>query len=160
MSSCVFPGSFDPLTKGHMDLIIRASRLFDRVTVTMMVNIRKKETIPSDLRFQMLQHACADFGNVRIDRWDGLLTDYMRNHGERIIIRGVRSGLEYETEYISARINRSLCPETETLLIPSDPELACVSSSVVRELAQFGGDIRPYVPENVLEEIRSALSNH
>ncbi len=158
MNSCVFPGSFDPVTAGHLDLIRRAACLFGQVTVTVMINVNKKGSIPVDERIRILRKACADVENVRVDRWDGLLSDYMRNHGEKIVLRGVRNFSEFEQEFSAAHINRSLNGGMETLLIPSDPALSFISSSAVRELASFGGDIGPYVPENVRKDILEALS--
>ena len=159
MNSCVFPGSFDPPTVGHMDLIRRAASLFDQVTVTIMVNVRKKNAIPAETRVRILRKACAEYSNVRVERWDGLLADYMREKGERIVLRGVRSVSEFVQEYDQAQINRRLFDGMETMLIPSDPVLSSVSSSAVRELAAFGGDISPYIPEAAREEISDALSN-
>ena len=158
MNSCVFPGSFDPPTNGHMDLIRRAAGLFDRVTVTVMINVRKAGFLPVEDRIRILRKACEGIENVKIDRWDGLLADYMRKNGERIVLRGTRNAAEFAQEYEAAQINRRLCGNVETLLIPSDPGLSFVSSSMVRELAAFGGDFRPYVPENAGEEILKVLS--
>lgn len=160
MNSCVFPGSFDPVTAGHLDLIRRAARLFGRVTVTVMINVNKKGTLPVGERIRILRKACADLENVRIDRWDGLLSEYMRIKGERIVLRGARSFAEFEQEFNSAQINRKLNADMETLLIPSDPALSFVSSSAVRELASFGGDIGPWVPESVRKDIQEALSKN
>jgi len=159
MSSCVFPGSFDPVTRGHMDLIRRAAALFDRVTVTVMVNIHKRGTIPPSKRAELLRKACAGLDNVRVDCWDGLLTDYMRRQGERCVLRGVRGMAEYDAEIAAAAANRLLMPEMETLLMPASGEYACVSSSAVREIAAFGGDFLSLVPAETAEEIRTLLAN-
>ena len=158
MNSCVFPGSFDPVTAGHLDLIRRAASLFGQVTVTVMINVNKKGSIPLEERIRILRKACGGLENVRIDRWDGLLSEYMRKRGEKIVLRGVRNFAEFEQEFNAAQINRSLNGDMETLLLPSDPALSFVSSSAVRELASFGGDIGPYVPENVRKDIEEALS--
>ena len=158
MNSCVFPGSFDPVTRGHMDIIARAAGLFDRVTVAVMVNIHKQGVLKPEERVDLLRKACAGLPNVRVVRWDGLLADYMRRNGEKCLIRGVRGSVEYESETVNAQINRMLNPEVETLFMPAAEGLGCVSSSAVREIASFGGDISPYVPESVAEEIRNLLS--
>ncbi len=157
MSSCVFPGSFDPVTRGHMDLISRAAGIFDRVTVTVMVNVHKKGTIPTEKRIELLKEACGELENVRVDRWDGLLADYMREKGERVIIRGVRGAGEYDSEMISSGINRMLNPEIETLLMPASEGKNGVSSSAVREIAAFGGDISAFVPEGMADKIGRLL---
>ena len=158
MVTCVFPGSFDPPTRGHLDLISRAASLFDRVTVAVMVNVNKTGSIPSETRADMLRRICEPYPNVSVVIWTGLLTDYLRSHRERIIIRGVRSGVEMDQELQSAAANRMLFRRAETLYLPSSPSLACVSSSAVREIASFGGDISAFVPETLTEEICAFLS--
>ena len=158
MSSCVFPGSFDPPTRGHLDLIRRAAGVFDRVIVAVMVNVRKQGVIDPRKRTELLEKACADLPNVRVDSWDGLLADYMRKHGERCVVRGARGADEFCREIPSAEANKALHPEMETLLLPADPKLSWISSSAVREIAAFGGDVRPFLPENVAEEIAALLS--
>lgn len=158
MVSCVFPGSFDPVTRGHLDLITRASAMFDHVTVTVMVNIRKKSAVSLENRISLLRKVCGIFPNVTVDSWDGLLSEYMRLRNEHIVIRGIRNGEELEQELGAASANRMLNEQIETIFIPSDPMLGGVSSSAVREIAAFGGDIRAFVPDAVTEEIRTLLS--
>jgi len=158
MSTCVFPGSFDPVTAGHLDIIRRAAMLFDTVHVTVMINMNKQGAVPVKDRIRLLEKACKPFPNVIIDQWDGLLADYMRVHGERILIRGVRGGSEFEHEYTSALLNKRLNGQMETLLMPSDPELSAISSSAVREISAFGGDISGMVPEDCLKDIQELLS--
>ena len=158
MTSCVFPGSFDPVTKGHLDLISRAASLFDRVTVTVMINISKKGSIPPEKWVSMLKKICAPYPNVLVESWDGLLADYMEQKGERIVIRGLRSSAEFDHEILSCAANKLLNKQVETLFLPCDPALNGISSSAVREIAAFGGDIRSFVPEDAAEEIISCLS--
>lgn len=160
MKTCVFPGSFDPVTVGHLDLIRRAALLFDRVTVTVMINRNKKGRLSVEQRVDLLRKACAGMEHVRVESWDGLLADYMKQHGERCAVRGARSVSEFDTELAVAAANRLLDPEMETVLMFAGPGLECVSSSAVREIASFGGDIGPFVPEAVREEIITALSDH
>ena len=159
MISCVYPGSFDPVTKGHIHLISRASQMFDRVTVTVMINIRKTGTIPVDRRVQLLRKACSSFSNVIIDQWSGLLSDYMKIHDEKIVIRGIRNAAEFEQEAAAFYANRQLNNSIETLFIPADPDYTGISSSTVREVASFGGDIASFVPDGLAEEINAFLSN-
>ena len=153
MSCCIFPGSFDPVTCGHMDLITRAAKLFDRVTVTVMVNRAKQDCIPREERVRMLEWACADLPNVQVDCWEGLLADYVRLRPGTVVLRGVRTTAEFEQERTAASVNRRLNPEMETLLLPAGDGLGDVSSSAVREIAAFGGDYRDMVPESVYDEI-------
>ena len=158
MTSCVFPGSFDPVTAGHMNLIARAAGLFDRVTVALMVNIRKSGAIPAEKRLTLLEKACAGYPNVQVVRWSGLLADFMRENGERIVIRGVRSAFEFDQEWASCHANRMLNDQFETLFLPAEPGMGGVSSSAVREIAAFGGEIENFVPKGLAEEIRALLS--
>lgn len=157
MSMCVVPGSFDPVTAGHEDMIRRASRLFDSVRVCVMHNIRKKGAFDPVDRVRMLEKVCEGLPNVTVDLWDGLLADYVKRTGATIILRGARSSLEFENELPYAEANRVLAPEAETLLMPASGGLACVSSSMVREVASFGGDFSAFVPACVLDEIRAGL---
>ncbi len=155
----MIPGSFDPVTLGHTDLIRRAARLFDRVTVVVMVNVRKRGRFSPEERVRLLEKACGNEPNVRVDRWDGLLSEYMRVRGESTVVRGVRSGSEFDAEFASAQANRMLYPGMETLLMPAGEGRQWISSSAVKEIAAFGGDARDYLPVECAEEILQALSN-
>ena len=160
MSRCVIPGSFDPVTLGHEDLIRRAAEIFDRVTVVVMVNIRKKSSFSAEERVRMLETTFAGDPRIRVEAWDGLLSGYMREKGERTVIRGARTASEFDAEFASAQANRALNPEMETLLLPAGEGKQWLSSSAVREIAAFGGDIQKYVPAACAEEIQRRLSNH
>ena len=152
--NCVFPGSFDPPTRGHLDLIRRAAGMFDRVTVTVMVNVAKTGTIPWEERVRMLEKACRDIPNVRVELWKGLLSDYMREQTEpAVVIRGVRNAAEFEHEAEAAAINKALCPGLETLLIPASEGMNMVSSSTVREIASFGGNYDFLIPARIRKDI-------
>ena len=157
MSQCVFPGSFDPITCGHLNLIERASVLFDRVMVTVMVNISKKGVIPYNERVEIIRKACKHLENVQVDLWTGLLVDYMKEHPGWIVLRGVRNAHEFEQEINNADINRRLLPGTETLLMPASPEWNGISSSVIREIASFGGDFKAFIPKTVYRDIHKYL---
>ena len=158
MKSCVFPGTFDPVTVGHLSVIERAARLFDQVTVTLMVNVRKHCVFSLADRKRMMEKVCAPFPQVRVDVWDGLLADYMRIRGESCLIRGARDAAEFEAEIKAEQVNRLLYPGMTTLLMPAEEGLGSVSSSMVRELAAFRADIRPFVPACAAEEIARILS--
>ncbi len=159
MVSCVFPGSFDPVTKGHLNLISRASEIFDQVTVTVMNNIHKNGAVPIEKRVELLRKACAHHSNVIIERWDGLLADYMNIKNERTIIRGIRSAAELDSELQVCAANKLLNHRIETLFLPCDSSMSGISSSAVREIAAFGGNIRDFVPDELTEEIGILLSN-
>ena len=158
MNSCVFPGSFDPVTIGHMNIISRAAAAFEKVNVVVMINVSKAGSLPVHQRIKLLKKACALFPNVFVEEWDGLLAEYMREHNERILIRGVRNCAEFEHEYNSALINGKLNDQIETFLMPSDPLLSVVSSSMVREIAGFVGDISEFVPAECKKDIMKLLS--
>ena len=159
MNSCVVPGSFDPVTEGHTNLIRRAAKLFDQVTVVIMINVRKKGIFTPEERAALMRKACAEIPNVKVEIWDGLLSAYMRARGERTVIRGVRNTAEYDAESVSAQANRQLNPDMETLLMPAGEGKAWVSSSAVKEIAAFGGDISAFVPQACAEEIIQRLTN-
>ena len=141
-------------------MISRAAAMFDHVTVTVMVNIHKTGVIPVEKRLKLLCKACAPYQNVSVDCWEGLLAEYMSEKNERIVIRGIRSGIEFEQEMQSSVVNRTLNRQIETVFIPADPAHAGISSTAVRELALFGGDIKPFVPEQIIKEIRILLSKN
>ena len=150
----VFPGSFDPPTRGHLDLIRRAASVMDHVTVCVMVNISKAGSIPFEERKRMLEKACRGIPNVTVDKWEGLLADYMRTQEPgTAVIRGVRSTGEFEQERTAAAVNRALYPGLETILLFAGDGMDSVSSSTVREIAAFGGDYSFLVPPKIMKDI-------
>ena len=154
----VFPGSFDPPTRGHLDLIRRAASVMEHVTVTVMVNIAKAGTVPFDERARMLEKACRDIPNVTVDKWSGLLADYMKQQEPgTAVIRGVRSAAEFEQERAAAAVNRELCPGLETILMFAGDGMDNVSSSTVREIAAFGGDYSFLIPKKIAKDIDKYL---
>ncbi|WP_019587415.1 pantetheine-phosphate adenylyltransferase [Deinococcus apachensis] len=145
--NAVFPGSFDPITSGHMDVLTRASRIFDHVTVTVMHNARKqgKHLFTLEERLDILRGATAHLPNVGVDSFGGLLVDYMRQQKESIIVRGLRAVSDYEYELQIAHLNRQI-GEVETVFIMAATRWSFVSSTMVREIASYGGDISEMVP--------------
>lgn len=152
---CVYPGSFDPVTVGHLDVIRRAAAIFDEVIVTVMHNISKRGCFPVEERMALIARAVREIPNVRVDKWDGLLVDYVRMNGACAVVRGLRAVSDFDTEMTMAQVNSQLLPGMETLFLMARPEHACISSSVVREAAAFGADISAFVPAQVAEEIRA-----
>lgn len=150
---CLFPGSFDPVTNGHLDIIRRARTMFDGVVVAVMVNPDKKGCFPVKKRVELLRRACEEISNVSVVSFDGLTADYARQNGIRVLIRGVRTLQDFENESTMARINRRLYPELETILLPCGEGMGDISSSAVRSLAAFGADLTPYIPGNILPDI-------
>ena len=157
MKGCIFPGSFDPLTCGHLELIRRAAAVFDSVTVTVMVNRAKEGCIPYEERVRLIRKACTDLPNVKAELWQGLLADYMREHRDCVVVRGVRCAAEFEQEMNAAAINRRLYSGLETVLFTASDGQAEVSSSTVREIASFGGNFRRFVPANIYRELKKWL---
>ena len=156
--ACLYPGSFDPVTQGHLDIIRRAAALFDTVVVGVLHNPDKKGCFPVDKRVDMLKTVCRDMPNVRVIAYGGLLAQLTRDTGIRAVVRGVRGGADLESETVMAHINGQLDPGLETIFLPASPQYADVSASMVRQLAQFGADVTPYVPSQVLPEILAAFS--
>jgi len=150
MTRAIFPGSFDPVTNGHIDIIRRAATVFDTLTVGVFNNVRKKAFLLVEQRVQALEEALADIDNVQVVSFDGLLTDYMQKNAIKVIVRGLRSVTDYEYEQGQAQIIHQLYPDLDTFFLLTKPEFSCVSSSVVREIYHFGGDISTLVPKSVL----------
>lgn len=150
---CVYPGSFDPITIGHMDVIRRACQLFDRVIVAVLHNPAKRGCFTIDERLELIRKACADLPQVTVDSWDGMLVDYMRKTGASCSVRGLRAVSDFEAEQTMAQINAQLLPGMETVFLMTKPEHSCISSSVVREVAMFGGNADAYLPETIQAEV-------
>ncbi len=151
--NCFFPGSFDPITVGHLDMIKRLSVLFDKVIVGVMNNSAKKNAFSAEYRVEMIRKCVADISNVEVLSSDGLTIEAARTVGATLIARGVRSELDYAAEMQAAVLNRHLSKGLETLLLPSAPEYAWISSSIVREAAYYGGSIQGLVPDVILEDV-------
>lgn len=143
------------MTVGHLDVIRRAAALFDRVIVAVLHNPAKHGCFPVRERLLMLKDACREIPGVSVDSFDGLLVDFLRQTGARTVIRGLRSASDFEGEQTMAQINARLLPGMETVFLMARPEHGCVSSSVVREIAGFGGDVSPYVPKAILPRVRA-----
>lgn len=156
MSRLLYPGSFDPVTRGHMDIIRRASRLCDELIVAVMHNPDKRGALTVAQRVRVLELACEGMDNVRIVAYGGLLVECAQAHAVTAVVRGVRPLGDFETEYQMAQVNRML-GGVETLLMTTSEELASISSSIVRQIAAFGGEIGSLVPPGTQEAILAAL---
>ncbi|WP_457627472.1 pantetheine-phosphate adenylyltransferase [Oceanithermus sp.] len=158
----VYPGSFDPFTNGHLDVVRRASRLFDKVTVAVLHNPNKKGSFMFSVgeRIQIIRDAVADMSNVEVDAFDGLLAEYMRQKGARIIVKGLRAVSDYEYELQMAHLNRQLNPEVETLFILAATRWSFISSSMIKEIARHGGDVSRFVPESTLKALNAHFGRH
>ena len=152
MRRAVCPGSFDPVTNGHVDVINRAARLYDELVVAVLVNPGKAGLFSVDERMELLRDACAGLPNVRVDSFEGLLVDYCRAHDVPVIVKGLRAVSDFEYELQMAQMNRELAG-IETLFVPTAPQVGHLSSSLVKQIAQFGGDVSTLVPKAVLDRL-------
>jgi pantetheine-phosphate adenylyltransferase len=151
----IYPGSFDPLTNGHLDLISRGSRLFDRLIVAILKNTQKEPLFPVDERIRMVQETTSHFQNVEVDSFDGLLIDYAAARSANAILRGIRAISDYETELQMALLNRRMRPDTETIFLMSGEEFSFISSRMIKEIITLGGDVSSFVPEAVAARLHA-----
>ena len=158
MIVAVCPGSFDPVTAGHLDIIRRASKIFDHVVIAVGANMRKKPVLPAVERARLIEKVTADIENVSVEFMDGLLVDFARERGAQVIVKGLRAVSDFESEFEQAQLNRTMYPELETVFIMASSEHSFLSSSAVREIASFGGDVRGLVPDGILETVREIYS--
>jgi len=154
----IYPGTFDPPTLGHMDVVERASHLFDRLIVAVGVNSSKSPLLSQEQRLQALRESVAHLQNVEVDSFQGLLVEYARKRGAKSIVRGLRATADFEYEFQMAMINRRLADDVDSVFLMTKWEYSYLSSSMVREVAQLGGDYRQLVPAPVAEIIGQALS--
>lgn len=157
MKLAICPGSFDPITKGHLDIIRRASKLFDRVTVLVSVNAEKNAAFSVEERMDMIKISTRDFPNVRVDSFDGLLVDYVKSVGACAIVKGLRAISDFEYEFQMALANKQLYDLAETVFFTTSAENMYLSSSLVRQIASFGGDISGSVPAEIVDMIQERL---
>lgn len=149
MPIAAYPGSFDPVTNGHLDIIRRSAALFDRVIVAIFKNIEKKPMFTVEERIAMVREATRDLKNVEVTSSSGLLVDFCRMHGVKIVIKGLRAVSDFDYEFQMAQMNKELNEEVETLFMMTRTQHLFLSSSVIKEIARFGGNVRPFVPEGV-----------
>lgn len=157
MKTAVYPGSFDPPTNGHFDLIGRGSRLFDHLIVAVLRNTHKQPLFPVEERLAMLREIAAPLANVEVDSFDGLLVDYASRRNASAILRGIRAISDYETELQMAHVNRRLRPQTETIFLLASEEYSFISSRMIKEIITLGGDVAQFVPEPVMRFLRAKL---
>lgn len=153
----ICPGSFDPVTIGHLDIMSRASRMFDEVIVLVLSNPSKSPSFSIEERIQFLKKVTGSFENLRIDTYGGLLAEYAKVKGACAIVKGLRAVSDFESEFQMALVNKKLNPETETIFLTTDLNNMYLSSSIVKQVAMFGGDISDFVPEPIRAEVEKRL---
>ena len=157
MRRAVCPGSFDPVTHGHLDVVARASRLFDEVVVAVGSNPSKNRLFTPEERIAMLTDAVAPWDNVVVEGFSGLLTAYCAGRGAVAVVKGLRAGADFDYELQMAQMNNALVPGVETVYLPTSPQHAFLASSLVKEVAALGGDVSGFVPAAVHDRLLAAL---
>ncbi|MFD3454238.1 pantetheine-phosphate adenylyltransferase [Streptomyces sp. NPDC058691] len=157
MRRAVCPGSFDPVTNGHLDIIARASRLYDEVYVAVMINKSKKGLFSIEERIALIEEVAADYGNIRVEAFHGLLVDFCKQRDIPAIVKGLRAVSDFDYELQMAQMNNGLSG-VETLFVPTNPTYSFLSSSLVKEVAQWGGDVAHLLPPVVLEALKKKLA--
>jgi len=153
----VCPGSFDPVTNGHLDIISRAASLYDEVVVAVLINVTKKGLFTVDERVEILGEVTAQYGNVKIDRFHGLLVDFCATTGISAVVKGLRAVSDFEYEMQMAQMNYRMA-KVETLFMTTNPQFSFLSSSLIKEIARYGGDVSGLVPEPVVSRLHSRMA--
>ena len=157
MQTAICPGSFDPVTFGHLDIIRRAAKMFDRVVVCVVFNANKNTFLTLDERREHVERVVADLPNVSVDTWSGLLVDYADKFEDPVVVRGLRAVSDFEYEFMMALTNKKLNPRVETVFLASDERYTYLSSSGVKEIAFFGGDFDQFVPPEIREDLHRKI---
>ena len=158
MIKAIYPGSFDPVTMGHLDIIERSSRMFDQVIVGVLNNTAKKPLFSIEERVIMLQNVVSHLENVTVESFDGLLVDFARIKGSNVIVRGLRALTDFDVEMQMAQSNRLVAPEVDTVFLSASTEYSFLSSSVVKEYARYGVTLEEFVPGSVIESLKEKIA--
>ena len=154
MRIAVYPGSFDPITNGHLDIIKRAAKLYDKVVVGVLDNASKKPVFTASERMEMIKEVTADIDNVDCDAFSGLLVDFAKNNNACVIVKGLRTVADFEYEFQMALLNKALNPEFETTFLMTDSKYSYISSSMVKEVAKYHGGLEGLIPAGILEKVK------
>jgi pantetheine-phosphate adenylyltransferase len=158
MKTAIYPGTFDPITLGHLDIIERAVHLFDRVVVTVAKNTKKAPLFDAAERVEMIRSVCADMKNVEVDSFDGLIVDYAKRKNASALIRGLRVISDFEYEFQMALVNRKLAPQLATVFMMPGEKYTYLNSTIVKEIALFDGPLTDFVPPSVADRVRAKLA--
>ena len=153
MKTAIYPGSFDPITLGHLNIIRRAAKIFDKVVVCVMVNIGKTPMFTREERINLLRRVVARFPNVEVDTHDGLLAEYAARFDNAVIVKGLRAMSDFESEFQMALINKKINPSLETLFLTSSEKYTYLSSTAVKEMARYGADLSEFVPCEIIDDV-------
>ena len=159
MKTAIYPGSFDPVTSGHLNIIRRAANIFDRLIVCVMVNAGKNPMFTLEEREALIRRVTADLSNVEVDSSNELLDDYARRRGSCVIVKGLRAGSDFESEFQMALVNRKLNPELDTMFLTADSQYMYLSSSMVKELGKYGAELSDFLPQEIIPDFREKLCN-
>lgn len=159
MRIAVYPGSFDPITNGHLDIIKRASKLYDKVIVGVLDNTNKKPIFSAEERVSMIRRAASEIKNAECSAFSGLLVDFLAQNGASVIIKGLRTVADFEYEFQMALLNKTLNPEFETVFMMTNSKFSYISSSIVKEVAKYNGSLEEFVPEAIIPDIRKKYNN-
>ena len=157
MKIAIYPGSFDPITSGHLNIIRRAANIFDRLIVCVMVNSSKNAMFNREERVELIRRVTGDLPNVEVDCSDALLAEYARSKGSCVIVKGLRAGSDFENEFQMALINRKINPDLDTMFLTADSEYMYMSSSVVKELGHYGANLSDFLPEAIIPDFQRKL---
>ena len=157
MQTAICPGSFDPITLGHLDIIRRAAKMFDHLVVCVVANANKKTFLTLEERREHVARVTADLPNVTVDTWNGLLVDYAARFENPVVVRGLRAVSDFEYEFMMALTNKKLNSKVETVFLASDERYTYLSSSGVKEIAFFGGDFAQFVPPEILADLQKKI---
>lgn len=157
MKTAVYPGSFDPITSGHLNIIRRAANIFDRLIVCVMVNAGKNPMFTLEEREALIRRVTTDLPNVEVDCSNELLADYSRRRGSCVIVKGLRAGSDFENEFQMALVNRKLNPELDTMFLTADSRYMYLSSSMVKELGYYGAELSDFLPEEIIPDFQKKL---
>ena len=149
LKTAIYPGSFDPITKGHLDVLKRAADIFDKVIIVVSVNVNKKSFLPLEDRVKLIKESCKDIANVEVDSYDGLTIEYAKKRNANVLIRGLRAVSDFEYEMQLSQANSALSSDIHTVFLITKPKYNFISSGTVREIAQMKGDISKFFPEPV-----------